>query len=210
MEKYRRVFEHNKRWVADKLNQDKDFFIELSKGQDPEFLYIGCSDSRVPANDIMGVGPGEVFVHRNIANLVDHTDMNVQAVIEYAVVHLKVKHIVICGHYGCGGVNAAMQPIDYGILNGWLRNIRDVYRYNVDELEQIIDNKRRFDRLVELNVIEQVIHVLKIASVQKRYYTEGYPFVHGWVFDLHSGLLKDLDVDMDAHLSEIRRIYAVV
>lgn len=210
MEKYHQIFENNRRWVADKLNQNKDFFKELSKGQNPEFLYIGCSDSRVPANEIMGIGPGEVFVHRNIANLVGHTDLNAQSVIEYAVVHLKVKHVIVCGHYGCGGVNAAMQPKDFGILNGWLRNIRDVYRYNVDELEAITDDKARFNRLVELNVHEQVIHLLKIASIQKRYYEEGYPHVHGWVYSLEDGLLKDLKVDMDAHLAEIRRIYAIV
>jgi carbonic anhydrase len=207
MELYRQVFENNKKWVATKLSQNADFFEQLSKDQRPEFLYIGCSDSRVPANEIMGLEPGEVFVHRNIANLVVNTDLNVQSVINYAVEHLQVRYIVVCGHYGCGGVRAAMQSRDLGILNPWLRNIRDVYRLHQTELDAIAGERERYDRLVELNVLEQCINVVKIASVQKRYYVEGFPTVHGWVYDLHNGLLKDLNLDMEEEVKKIIRIY---
>ena len=204
---YEQVFENNKQWVASKLAQDSNFFEKLAKDQRPEFLYIGCSDSRVPANEIMGLEPGDVFVHRNIANLVVNTDLNVQSVLNYAVVHLQVRYIIVCGHYGCGGVKAAMQPKDLGILNPWLRNIRDVYRMHQTELDAIADQKQRYDRLVELNVIEQCINVLKLAAVQKRYYKEGTPTVHGWVYDLHNGLLKDLNLNMDAEVEKISKIY---
>ncbi len=207
MQLYQQVFENNKKWVASKLDGDKDFFEKLAKDQRPEFLYIGCSDSRVPANEIMGLEPGDVFVHRNIANLVVNTDLNVQSVINYAVVHLQVRYIIVCGHYGCGGIKAAMQPKDLGILNPWLRNIRDVYRIHQDELDVISDEQKRYDRLVELNVREQCINVVKIASVQTRYYNEQHPTVHGWVYDLHNGLLKDLELDMDAEIEKIRKIY---
>jgi carbonic anhydrase len=207
MEHYHQVFENNKKWVASKLARDKNFFEKLAKDQQPEFLYIGCADSRVPANEIMGLEPGDVFVHRNIANLVVNTDLNVQSVINYAVVHLRVRYIIVCGHYGCGGVKAAMQSKDLGILNPWLRNIRDVYRLHQDELEAIADEQARYDRLVELNVLEQCINIVKIAAVQKRYYAEQHPTVHGWVYDLHNGLLKDLNLDMEAEIAKIRRIY---
>ena len=207
MQLYHQVFENNKKWVATKLEQDQDFFEKLAKDQRPEFLYIGCADSRVPANEIMGLEPGDIFVHRNIANLVVNTDLNVQSVINYAVVYLRVRYIVVCGHYGCGGVKAAMQSQDLGILNPWLRNIRDVYRLHQDQLDAIPDEHERYNRLVELNVQEQCINVVKIASVQKRYYTEQHPTVHGWVYDLHNGLLKDLNLDMEAEISKIRRIY---
>jgi carbonic anhydrase len=207
MHLYHQVFENNKKWVESKLAHDADFFEKLAKDQHPEFLYIGCSDSRVPANEIMGLEPGDVFVHRNIANLVVNTDLNVQAVINYAVEHLKVRYIIVCGHYGCGGVKAAMQPKDLGLLNPWLRNIRDVYRLHQTELDAFADEQKRYDRLVELNVLEQCINVVKVASVQKRYYVEGHPTVHGWVYDLHNGYLKDLNLDMDAEIAKIRRIY---
>ncbi len=207
MHEYKEVFDNNKKWVESKIAHDADFFEKLAKDQNPEFLYIGCSDSRVPANEIMGLEPGEVFVHRNIANLVVNTDMNVQSVINYAVVHLKVQYIVVCGHYGCGGVKAAMMPKDMGLLNPWLRNIRDVYRIHQDELDSIPDLDQRYDRLVELNVLEQCINVVKVAEVQKRWYQERLPSVHGWVYDLHNGLLKDLDLDMPKELAKIRKIY---
>ncbi|MCF8247878.1 MAG: carbonic anhydrase [Saprospiraceae bacterium] len=207
MELYKQVFENNKKWVESKLAQDADFFEKLAKDQRPDFLYIGCSDSRVPANEIMGLEPGDVFVHRNIANLVINTDLNVQSVINYAVVHLRVKHIIVCGHYGCGGVKAAMQPKDLGILNPWLRNIRDVYRLHQNALDAISDTNQRYNRLVELNVLEQCINVVKLADVQKRYYMEGKPTVHGWVYDLHNGLLKDLNLDMEAEIARISKIY---
>jgi carbonic anhydrase len=149
------IFENNKKWIAEKLAVDEAYFEKLSKGQHPEYLYIGCSDSRVTAEDLMGVGPGEVFIHRNIANLVVSTDSNLNAVVQYAVEHLKVKHIIICGHYECGGVNAALNPSDMGQLNSWLQTLRDVYRFHQKELDAIADTKKKFDRLVELNVREQ-------------------------------------------------------
>ncbi|MBK8565355.1 MAG: carbonic anhydrase [Saprospiraceae bacterium] len=207
MELYKQVFENNKRWVESKIAHDADFFEKLAKDQRPDFLYIGCADSRVPANEIMGLEPGEVFVHRNIANLVVNTDLNVQSVIHYAVVHLQVKHIVVCGHYGCGGVKAAMQPKDLGLLNPWLRNIRDVYRLHQNELDGISKLDDRYDRLVELNVQEQCINVVKVASIQQRYYAERLPTVHGWVYDLHNGLLKDLNLDMEQEVAKIAKIY---
>jgi carbonic anhydrase len=193
--------------VQSKLNADADFFEKLAKDQNPEYLYIGCSDSRVPANEIMGLEPGDVFVHRNVANLVCSIDLNVMAVINYAVRHLEVKHVVVCGHYNCGGVKAAMQPKDLGILNPWLRNIRDVYRLHKEELNAITSEGDRYNRLVELNVQEQCINVIKLASVQQQYVKNGYPRVHGWVFDLKTGLLKDLNLDFEKILHDIQEIY---
>jgi carbonic anhydrase len=204
---YQQVFENNRKWVESKLAKDDRFFEKLAKDQHPEFLYIGCSDSRVPANEIMGLEPGDVFVHRNIANLVINTDLNVQSVINYAVVHLKVRYIIVCGHYGCGGVKAAMQPKDLGILNPWLRNIRDVYRMHQEKLDLIEDLDKRYNRLVELNVLEQCTNVLKLAEVQKRYYREEMPTIHGWVYDLKNGILKDLNFDMEAEIKRISKIY---
>ena len=161
-----KVFENNKKWISDKLSTDKDYFAELGKGQSPELLYIGCSDSRVTAEDLMGLGPGEVFVHRNIANMVISIDLNAMSVINYAVEHLKVNHVVVCGHYACGGVKAAMQSADLGILNPWLRNIRDVYRIHKKELNAIEDEDKKYDRLVELNVQEQCVNLIKTASTE--------------------------------------------
>jgi carbonic anhydrase len=207
MSLYNEVFERNKQWVADKTKEDPDFFTNLAKGQDPEFLFIGCGDSRVPANQVMGTDPGNVFVHRNIANIVSATDLNVMGCINFAVVHLNVKHIVVCGHYGCGGVKAAMQQKDLGILNPWLRNVRDVYRMHKEELNAIEEEPKRYDRLVELNVWEQCINVVKLAEVQKRYLADGFPIVHGWVYDLKTGLLKDLNLDFDKILHEIQEVY---
>ncbi|MCA9570360.1 MAG: carbonic anhydrase [Myxococcales bacterium] len=204
---YRRVFEANRRWVAERTAADPHFFEHLARGQSPEFLYIGCADSRVPANEIMGVHPGEVFVHRNVANLVVNTDLNAQSCIEYAVTHLGVQHIVVCGHYGCGGVAAAMQPADLGTLNGWLREVRDVYRLHAAELDAIADEQARYRRLVELNVQEQAINVIKVACVQQRYRREGFPHVHGWVYDLANGLLVDLEIPFEEVLERISEIY---
>lgn len=202
-----RVFEHNKAWAADKQAKDPEFFVKLSAGQNPEYLWIGCSDSRIPAEQITGLEPGDAFVHRNIANLVCNTDLNVMSVITYAVEHLKVKHIVVCGHYGCGGVKAAMTAKDLGILNPWLRNIRDVYRLHEKELDAIPDEEARYNRLVELNVIEQCRNVIKTASVQQSYAKNQFPIVHGWVFGFHDGLLKDLHIDFEAVLKNIQKIY---
>lgn len=207
MATYEELFENNKKWVASKLATDKDFFEKLSKDQSPDYLYIGCSDSRVPANEIMGLEPGEVFVHRNVANLVNNVDLNVMSVINYAVRHLHVKHIIVCGHYNCGGVKAAMTPKDLGLLNPWLRTIRDVYRLHMEELNAMTDDNERYDRLVELNVKEQCINIIKTAAVQKSYVANKYPVVHGWVFDLKNGLLKDLQINFTETLKDIQSIY---
>jgi carbonic anhydrase len=207
MVSYEQIFENNRKWIAEKTANEKDFFEKLAKDQTPEYLYIGCSDSRVTAEDLMGAAPGEVFIHRNVANVVASVDLNMASVINYAVRHLKVKRVVVCGHYGCGGVKAAMQPRDLGILNPWLRNIRDVYRLHKDELNAIKDEDARYDRLVELNVQEQCVNVIKTAVVQQRYVAEGYPSVHGWVFDMRTGLLKDLNIDFRKVLTEIQEIY---
>ncbi|MFY0253978.1 carbonic anhydrase [Chitinophaga sp. 30R24] len=207
MTSYNQIFENNKQWVASKLATDSAFFEKMADSQKPDYLYIGCSDSRVPTNEIMGLEAGEVFVHRNIANLVPNTDLNVMGVINYAVVHLEVKHIIICGHYNCGGVKSAMQAKDLGILNPWLRNIRDVYRLHMDELNAITDEHERYNRLVELNTQEQCINVIKTAAVQKSYLAKGYPTVHGWVYDLKNGMLKDLEIDFEGVLHEIQKIY---
>ncbi|WP_048330846.1 carbonic anhydrase [Bizionia psychrotolerans] len=200
------VFHNNKEWIQNKLDVDSNYFKELGDGQSPELLYIGCSDSRVTAEELMGAEPGEVFVHRNIANMVISIDLNVMSVINYAVDHLKVKHVIVCGHYACGGVKAAMQSADLGILNPWLRNIRDVYRIHKDELNAIENEDKRYDRLVELNVKEQCVNLIKTAAVQKAYRDRGLE-VHGWVFDVHSGKLIDLKIDFEKYLKDIMEIY---
>jgi len=202
-----KIFENNKKWIADKLSVDPDYFKKLSTGQHPEFLYIGCSDSRVTAEDLMGLKPGEVFIHRNIANLVVSTDNNLNAVVQYAVEHLKVKHIIVCGHYECGGVKAAMNPSDMGQLNSWLQTLRDVYRLHQKELDHIKDIQKRFDRLVELNVKEQCINIIKIDHVQKSWYKTRYPQIYGWVFNVRTGSIIDLGLDMEKEFSSIRSIY---
>jgi carbonic anhydrase len=201
-----RVFENNEVWIKEKLSTNPKYFDELGEGQSPELLFIGCSDSRVTAEELMGLGPGEAFVHRNIANMVSGTDLNVMSVVEYAVVHLKVNHVVVCGHYACGGVKAAMQSADLGILNPWLRNIRDVYRLHKNKLNAIVSEEDRYDRLVELNVQEQCVNLIKTAAVQKAVRERGLK-VHGWVFDIHSGKLIDLKIDFEAILENIREIY---
>ena len=201
-----KVFKNNEKWIAEKLQRNPDYFVDLSKGQNPDILYIGCSDSRVTAEDLMGVAPGEVFVHRNIANMVISIDMNVMSVLHYAVDALKVNHVVVCGHYFCGGVKAAMQSEDLGILNPWLRNIRDVYRTHKNELNAIEDENEKYNRLVELNVQEQCINLIKTAEVQKAITDRGLQ-VHGWVFDIHSGKLIDLKIDFDYVLRNIKEIY---
>lgn len=207
MDIYEQLFENNRKWLESKKVTNADFFTHLSKGQSPEILYIGCSDSRVTAEELTGIEPGQMFVHRNIANLVPNNDNSSASVVEYAVKYLKVKHVVVCGHYFCGGVKAAMQSEDLGILNPWLRNIRDVYRLHKEELNAIKDENSRYNRLVELNVQEQCINVVKMATWQKAYLSTGGPIVHGWVFDVHSGRLIDLKIDFDKILSGIREIY---
>lgn len=207
MPSYKEVFKNNRDWIKKKRESDHSFFEKLANDQHPEYLYIGCSDSRVTAEDLMGANPGEVFIHRNIANVVATTDLNVLSVIQYAVEHLNVKHIIVCGHYNCGGIKAAMQPKDMGVLNPWLRNIRDVYRLHKEELNGINNETRRYERLVELNVEEQCINVIKLAVVQKAYIKKGYPTVHGWVFDIKSGRIIDLKLNFTKILKDIQRIY---
>ena len=200
------IFDNNKKWVSEKLNIEPNYFKNLSKGQNPEILYIGCSDSRGTAEELMGVQPGDVFIHRNIANMVPNTDFNVMSVIDYAVLQLKVSHIVVCGHYYCVGVKAAMESNDLGLLSFWLRNIRDVYRLHKNELDDIVDEEQKYRRLVELNVQEQCINVIKTSAVQ-RAHEERNITVHGWVFDIHSGRLKDLQIDFDKILASLMEIY---
>lgn len=204
---FEKIFRKNEEWIAAKLSVDPDYFRKLAQGQHPEFLYIGCSDSRVTAEDLMGVQPGEVFIHRNIANLVVSTDNNLNAVVQYAVEHLKVKHIIVCGHYECGGVKAALNPSDMGQLNSWLQTLRDVYRLHQKELDHMKDSQKRFDRLVELNVKEQCINIIKIDHVQKSWYKTRYPQIHGWVFDVRTGKIIDLGLDMEKEFVSIRSIY---
>lgn len=201
-----KIFENNQKWIVEKLKIDQNYFKNLSEGQKPQILYIGCSDSRVSAEELMGVQPGDVFVHRNIANMVPNTDLNVMSVINYAVSHLEVKHVVVCGHYYCGGVKSAMQSADLGILNPWLRNIRDVYRLHKEELNSIKNEEEKYNRLVELNVQEQCVNVIKTSDVQKAL-LEKRITVHGWVFDIHSGQLMDLKINFDKILKDIMEIY---
>ncbi len=196
MEKsYKRLIENNKTWVASQLELDPNFFDNLSKGQQPEYLWIGCSDSRVPAESITGTEPGEMFVHRNIANMVVHSDMNMLSVLSYAVEVLKVKHIIVCGHYGCGGVMAAMKNQQFGLIDNWLRHIKDVYRYHGAELDAIQDEALRARRFVELNVQEQVHDLGKTSIVQNAWKRNQPLHLHGWVYDIHDGLINDLGVN---------------
>ena len=191
MHSYEKLLLENKAWAAEKIEDDPNFFKRLSSLQTPEFLWIGCSDSRVPANEITGTQPGEIFVHRNIANLVVHTDVNLLSVLEYAVVHLKVKHVIVCGHYGCGGIKAAMGNTDYKqVLNMWLRHIKDVYRHNREELNAIKDEELCTNRLTELNVIEQVQRLAKTSIIQRAWKEREGPDLHGWVYGLKDGLIN--------------------
>lgn len=188
---YEKLLLENKAWAAEKVEEDAQYFDRLAHIQTPEFLWIGCSDSRVPANEITGTQPGEIFVHRNVANLVINTDVNLLSVLDYAVSHLKVNHIIVCGHYGCGGIKASATKTDYGhILNMWLRNIKDVYRLHREELDAIKDEATQLDRLVELNVQEQVTNLAKTSIIQKAWKTEQRPDLHGWVYGLKNGLIK--------------------
>ncbi len=191
---YKRLFDNNRKWVEEKLNEDKEYFHRLSEGQKPEFFLIGCSDSRVSPDLITGVQPGEIFIHRNIANLAVHTDLNFLSALQYAVEVLQVKHVVVKGHYYCGGVRAAMSDDHHGLIDNWLVNIRDVMRLHQNELLAISDEEEKFRRLVELNVIEQVNNVKATSVMQKAIRSGNAPYVHGWVYDLNEGLLKDLEV----------------
>ncbi len=202
------IFVNNRNWVRNKLSDNPLYFENLSLGQKPEVFYIGCSDSRVTAEELMGVGPGEVFIYRNIANMIPNSDLSAQSVVSFAVTYLKVKHIVVCGHYDCGGVKAAMESTDLGLINPWLRNIRDVYRLHHEELNAITDKTSKYDRLVELNVMEQCVNVLKTADVQKAIKQRQLE-VHGWVFDIRTGELRDLKIDFTKVLNEIMEIYRI-
>jgi carbonic anhydrase len=191
MQSYEKLLLENKAWASEKVNDDPDYFNRLAHIQSPEFLWIGCSDSRVPANEITGTQPGEIFVHRNIANMVVNTDVNLLSVLDYAVNHLKVKHVVVCGHYGCGGVKAAATQTDFKpVLNMWLRNIKDVYRLHREELNSIKDEENRIDRLVELNVREQVNNLAKTSIIQRAWKQNNAPDLHGWVYGLKDGIIK--------------------
>jgi carbonic anhydrase len=198
---YQQLFVNNRRWVGEQLANDPEFFHRLAAGQRPRYLFIGCSDSRVNANEITGVGSGEMFIHRNIANLVVHTDMNLMSVLQYAIEVLHVEHVIVCGHYGCGGVKAAMDHRYHGLIDKWLRNIKDVYRLYRDELDAIPDPTKRYERLVELNVREQVYRVCATSFVQRAWHRDRRLHVHGWVYDIDDGLLRDLEVDPDFDFS---------
>lgn len=196
MKTYDKLLLQNKAWAAELIGKDPEFFARLSEVQTPEFLWIGCSDSRVPANEITNTPPGEIFVHRNIANLVVHTDVNMLSVLQYAVQVLQVKHIIVCGHYGCGGVRAAMSHKNLGLINKWLRNIKDVYYFHREELQAIQDEDDRIDRLTELNVQEQVMNLAKTSIIQMAWRENNRPALHGWVYRLSDGILHNL-IKMD-------------
>jgi carbonic anhydrase len=192
MKSYEKLLLENKAWAKEKLLDDPEYFSRLADIQTPEFLWIGCSDSRVPANEITGTQPGEIFVHRNIANMVVNTDLNLLSVLDYAVNHLKVRHVIVCGHYGCGGVKAALNNHNYGIINKWLRNIKDVYKMHRDEVDAIKDEEQKLNRLVELNVKEQVLDLVKTSIIQKAWKHEQRPDIHGWVYGLQDGIINPI------------------
>lgn len=207
MKPYEKLLEANKKWAANKLNNDPDYFSRLEHVQSPEFLWVGCSDSRVPANEITGTTSGEIFVHRNIANVVIHTDINFYSVLDYAVRILNVNHIIVCGHYGCGGIKAAMSNHNYKqALNMWLRTIKDVYRHNREELDAIEDENKRADRLTELNVIENVNKLAKTAVVQGAWKLRNAPVLHGWVYGVNNGIIKDI-AKITPDLSSVDPLY---
>lgn len=205
---YKKIIENNKKWVENKLKISPDFFNNLAEGQNPPLLWIGCSDSRVPANEIIGAEPGEVFVHRNIANMVIHSDMNMLSVLDYAVNALKVKHVIVCGHYGCGGVKAALGNDSIGIIDNWIRHIKDVYRLHRDELDAIEDEKKRFNTFVEINVKEQVLDLAKTSIVQNAWKNGQELTLHGWVYGLNSGYVTDLGVNFscDKDLDDVYQL----
>lgn len=205
MKSYERLLLENKAWAGEKIADDPEYFERLAHLQTPEFLWIGCSDSRVPANEITGTQPGEIFVHRNVANLVVNTDVNLLAVLDYAVKHLKVKHVIVCGHYGCGGVKASMSNTDYQyVLNMWLRNIKDVQRLHSEELSAIENEEQKFNKLVELNVKEQVLNLAKTSVIQKAWKERQGPHLHGWVYDLHDGIIKPIfEMPAGTHINNI-------
>jgi len=196
----------NRAWAKEKLEGDTEYFLNLSKDQEPDYLWIGCSDSRVPANEIIGAQPGELFVHRNIANLVVHTDLNLLSVLEYAVTHLGVKHIIVCGHTGCGGVKASMTQNNFDLLNKWLRNLKDIYFHHRNEVDAIANEEDRVNKLVEINVIEQVNNLVKTSVVQKAWKHKQAPKIHGWVYDMKTGLLNSvIELNHESPIDETYR-----
>jgi len=195
---YKKILDNNKKWVEQSLAKDPDYFQDLAKGQAPPLLWIGCSDSRVPANEVIGAKPGEVFVHRNIANMVIHSDMNMLSVLDYAVNVLKVKHVLVCGHYGCGGIKAAMGNSSIGLIDNWIRHIKDVYRLHNVYLDSIINEDDRFNAFVELNVKEQVFDLAKTSIVQSAWRSGQELTLHGWVYGLNSGFVTDLQVNISS------------
>lgn len=205
---YKKILENNKKWVEKKLEISPEYFNNLAEGQQPPLLWIGCSDSRVPANEIIGAEPGEVFVHRNIANMVIHSDMNMLSVLDYAVNALKVKHVIVCGHYGCGGVKAAMGNSSIGIIDNWIRHIKDVYRFHQNELDAITDENERFNKFVEVNVKEQVLDLAKTSIVQNAWKNGQELSIHGWVYGLNSGYVTDLGVNFscDKDLDDVYQL----
>lgn len=206
---YNQLLENNKAWVKSKIDQDPNFFKKLADGQQPPLLWIGCADSRVPANEIIGAQPGEVFVHRNIANMVVHSDMNMLSVLDYAVNALKVRHIIVCGHYGCGGVKAAMGNFNNGLVDNWIRHIKDVYRLHKAELDAISDDETKFNRFVELNVVEQVYDLAKTNIVQNAWNNNQTLHIHGWVYGIGSGVVKDLGVNI-SNEKELDEVYQII
>jgi carbonic anhydrase len=206
---YKKIIDNNKKWVESQVALDADFFKDLAKGQQPPLLWIGCSDSRVPANEIIGAKPGEVFVHRNIANMVVHTDMNMLSVLDYAVNVLKVSHVIVCGHYGCGGIKAAMGNQSIGLIDNWIRHIKDVYRLHEDYLNSILDEDERFNKFVEINVQEQVFDLAKTSIVQNAWRNGQELTLHGWAYGLNSGYVTDLDVNMSSN-NELDEIYRLI
>ena len=197
------LLNENKKWAAGQVKSDPDFFKRLANLHSPDFLWIGCSDSRVPANEITNTQPGEIFVHRNVANVVDHNDLNILSVLQYAVEVLKVKHVIVCGHYGCGGILAAMSRKSYGLLDKWLSNIMDVYRLHRDEIDVLPENKRA-DKLTECHVQEQVMNLLRTSTVQKVWKEENRPALHGWIYGLKDGIIKHLTtVEPNSHIDPL-------
>lgn len=205
---YKKILDNNVQWVKEKIDLDPEYFSKLAEGQKPPLLWIGCADSRVPANEITGTNPGEVFVHRNIANMVVHTDMNMLSVLDYAVNVLEVQHIIVCGHYGCGGVLAAMSNQQFGLIDNWIRHIKDVYRIYTKELDAIKDKNERAKRLVELNVIEQVSNLGKTSILQNAWRERKKPYIHGWVYDIRNGLVQDLNVSIKSD-QDLERVYRI-
>ena len=205
MQSYEKLLLENKAWASEKVNEDPEYFDRLAHLQTPEFLWIGCSDSRVPANEITGTQPGEIFVHRNVANLVINNDVNLLSVLDYAVNHLKVKHVIVCGHYGCGGIRAALTNHDFkAVLNMWLRSIKDVYRIHRSELEKITDEEQKANRLVELNVQEQIFNLAKTSIIQRAWKNEQRPHLHGWVYGLRDGIIKPVcEMNAGTHIDPL-------